>query len=452
MRAIRRLVITGGAAALLVLGGVGPAQAHPAKPQITDPRGTQGQAANAVLATIDAGHSALTSARASITRVGSSASPITVSATPSASMRFPVTFSLNGTYRATVTVGWEDRSVLFPDSGSISSDTHEFKVAAPPAAPGGVATAVDAGARTVKVTWEKNGEADMRRYEVLRSHNGGDFTKVGGVDHPATEYVDATTADAGGDYRYLVVAFRAGVDSSVASQVASDPSALTATSTATVPDPPPPPTTAPPVTAAVSGAAAGAPAAAPGTATTAPGTPGATGSPGRVDLSGFNNVQARTPRPATPRTVPLPDPGFQGTLPFDVPEGEQGEGGEAVEGGDTGELAADSPSFRELGDEESASDTQRSLALFAGGLLATVLLMHVLWVRGEVKRVPLEAVAPEGPPPSASDEPGPGRAARAKATGRSKRAGSPDWFVPELGVDDGADRALATSGSDRRAS
>jgi hypothetical protein len=448
MRAIRRAVISGGAAALLALGATAPAQAHPAKPQITDPRGTQGQAANAVLATIDAGHSALTSARVSITRVGSSASPISVSATPSASMRFPVTLSLNGTYRATVTVGWEDRSVLFPDSGSISSDTHEFKVAAPPAPPGGVATAVDT--RTVKVTWEKNGESDMRRYEVLRSRNGGDFAKIGAVDHPDTEYVDATTADAGGDYRYLVVAFRAGVDSNVASQVASDPSALTATSTAKVPDPPPPPTTAPPVTAAAPGAAPGAPAAAPGTATTAPAA-GAGSPSGKVDLSGFSNVQAGTPRAVTPRTVPLPDPGFQGTLPFDLPEGEEGEGGEAVEGGDTGELAADSPSFRELGDEESASDSQRSLALFAGGLLATVLLMHVLWVKGEVKRVPLEAVAPEGPPPSASDD-APPRTPRDKATAKAGRGASSDWFVPELGVDDGADRAMATSGADRKAS
>ena len=443
MRAIRRAVISGGAAVLLALGATVPAQAHPAKPQITDPRGTQGQAANAVLATIDAGHSALTSARLSLTRVGSSASPISVSATPSASMRFPVTLSLNGTYRATVTVGWEDRSVLFPDSGSISSDTHEFKVAAPPAPPGGVATAVDAGARTVKVTWEKNGEADMRRYEVLRSRNGGDFAKVGAVDHPETEYVDATTADAGGDYRYLVVAFRTGVDSNAASQVASDPSALTATSTAKVPDPPPPPTTAPPVTAAAPGAAPGAPAAAPGATTPAAGAAPS----GKVDLGGFNNVQAGTPRAVTPRTVPLPDPGFQGTLPFDLPEGEQGEDGEAVEGGDTGELVADSPSFRELGDEENASDSQRSLALFAGGLLATVLLMHVLWVRGEVKRVPLEAVAPEGPPPSVPDEAATARTARAKAAAKAKRGSSPDWFVPELGVDDGADRAMATSGA-----
>ena len=444
MRTFRRAAISGGAAVLLALGTAGPASAHPSKPLITDPRGTQGQAANAVVATIDPGHSTLTSARVSITRVGSSAAPIVVSATPSSSMRFPVTLSLNGTYRATVTVGWEDRSLLFPDSGSNSSDAHEFKVAAPPAPPGGVTAAVDAGSRVVTVTWEKNGEADMRRYEVRRSHNGGDFTKVGAVDHPEAKFVDNTTADAGGEYRYVVVAYRAGVDSSVAAQVDSDPSATTNASTAKVPDPPPPPTTAPPATAAPAAGAPGTPGttAAPGTATTAPGAgPGAIASSGKVDLSGFSNVQANTPRPATPRTIPLPDPGFQSTLPFDVPP--EGEGGEAVEGGDTGEVAADSPGLRELGDDEGGGDRQRSLALFAGGLLATVLLMHVLWVKGEVKRVPLEVVPPEGPPPADPD----GRRSRVKPARvkapKAKRPASPDWFVPELGVDDGADRAVA---------
>ncbi|MFP5377410.1 MAG: hypothetical protein ACLGIO_11620 [Acidimicrobiia bacterium] len=458
MKALRRAAVAGGSAALLVLGAAGPAWAHPAKPVITGPRGTQGQAANTIEATVDPGHSTLTSASVSITRVGSSAKPVVVSTTPGPSMRFGVTLSLNGTYRATVSVGWEDPSLPFvrPETGTTSSDPHEFKVAAPPARPTGVAAAVDDASREVTVRWEKNGEADMRRYEVRRSHNGGDFARAGFVDHPDTSFVDASTAGAGGDYRYIVVAYRAGVDSAVGSQVASDPSPA---STAKVPDPPPPPTTAPaaPETAVAGDQSTPATTAA-GTATTttAAGTsPGSIATPGRVDLGGFDNVRSRTPRPATPRTVSLPDPGFQGTLPFDVPAG--GEGGEAVEGGDVGELAADDPDVRELGEEDASADRQRSLALFAGGLLATVLLMHVLWVKGEVKRVPLEAVAPEGPPPAGRD-PRPGRAGPGKAAAgaaKAARAGRPataEWFVPDLGVDDGADRARATSGAERKAS
>ncbi|HVM02796.1 MAG TPA: hypothetical protein VM263_09015, partial [Acidimicrobiales bacterium] len=301
MKALRRAAVVAGSAALLLLGAAGPASAHPAKPVVTDPRGTQGQAGNTIVATVDPGHSTLTSAKVRITRVGSSATPVEVSTTPGPTMRFgPVTLSLNGTYRATVTVGWEDPSLplVRPETGTTSSDSHEFKVAAPPARPSGVTAAVDDASREVTVRWEKNGEADMRRYEVRRSHNGGDFTRAGFVDHPETSFVDASTAGAGGDYRYIVVAYRAGVDSAVGSQVASDPSPP---STAKVPDPPPPPTTAPaaPETAVAGDQSTPATTAA-GTATTTAGTsPGSIATPGRVDLGGFDNLRSRTPRPAT---------------------------------------------------------------------------------------------------------------------------------------------------------
>lgn len=439
MRAIRRTAISGGAAVALLLGAAAPAlAAEPSKPAITAPRGTLVHGATEVVATISSNGTTLTSAKATIKRSGGSA--VVVSATPSGTMRFPVALPLNGTYTAEVAVDWREERFLLEDrTGTATSALHTFDVAVPPAEPSGVTASVDEASRTVTVTWEKNGEADMRRYEVRRSHNGGDFTTVGAVDHPEASFEDATTAGAGGDYRYIVVAYRAGLDSAVASQVESDPSPP---STAKVPDPPPPPTTAPPAAAGPAAAAPGA--AAPGTATTAPGSkPGGVATSGKVDLSGFANVKAGTPRPVTPRTVPLPDPGFQGTLPFDVSGAGEGDA-EAVEEGDTGELA-DSPGFRELGDEEESGDRQRSLALFAGGLLATVLLMHVLWVKGEVKRMPLEVVPPEGPPPAGPDGDSGSRRSRAARVrpGRPKRAASPDWFVPELGVDDGADRAVA---------
>ena len=223
MRAIRRLVISGGAAVLLLVGAAAPAWAtEPANPVVTAPTGTVDVTDTQVVATWQKNDGEATApARLRLVRPGGSVSNSSVTA--GATMRFPVKLLVNGTYTAQVEIDWREERLfgLSDRTGTATSAERSFKVAAPPARPGGVTTAVDAGARTVKVTWEKNGEADMRRYEVLRSHNGGDFTKVGGVDHPETEYVDATTADAGGDYRYLVVAFRAGVDSSVASQVAS---------------------------------------------------------------------------------------------------------------------------------------------------------------------------------------------------------------------------------------
>ena len=442
MRGIRRLAVSGGAAVLLTLGAAAPAYATPPNdPVVTSPTGTLDAASTQVVATMQFNDGAPTApARLRLEKPGGGVSTSSVAAGPT--MRFPVTLDLNGTYTAQVAVDWrEDRFLTADLTGTATSAKRSFKVAVPAATPAGVATSVDAASRTVTVTWEKNPEPDMRRYEVRRSHNGGDFATVGTVDHPEAKFVDASTAGTGGEYRYVVVAYRAGVDANVASQVGSDPSATTKASTAAVPDPPPPPTTAPPATAPPAAPpGTPSPTAAPGAGSTPASTPGAVATSGKVDLSGFNNVQANTPRPATPRTVPLPDPGFQSTLPFDVPEDAEAEEPEA---GDTGELAADSPELRELGEEDDGN-RQRSLALFAGGLLATVLLMHVLWVKGEVKRVPLEALPPEGPPPGAADA---GRARRARAAKakpvKAGRTGSPEWFVPELGVDDGADRAAA---------
>jgi len=84
----------------------------------------------------------------------------------------------------------------------------------------------------------------------------------------------------------------------------------------------------------------------------------------------------------------VPDPGFNQSLPY---------GSQAKPNGGTGNSAA-------LGapDTRLATSKERptSLLFMAAGLLATVLLMHVLWVKSEVDRValdPLPARAREEP-------------------------------------------------------
>ncbi|MGH9179901.1 MAG: hypothetical protein ACRD0N_15300, partial [Acidimicrobiales bacterium] len=192
-------------------------------------------------------------------------------------------------------------------------------------------------------------------------------------------------------------------------------------------------TTAPPAGTGTT-IAASPPAAAGATGTTLPATsPGALTTSGSVDLKGFTSVQSQTARRAAPLPRAIePDTGFQATLPFaDVPEVE--EEGELEGGGELGEVAADSPQFRELGAEDEGADRQRTMAFFAAGLLATVLLMHVLWVRSEVKRVPLEALEPEGPTPIGRDDPAPAaptKPGRVKAGRVRGPAAVPDWFVP----------------------
>ena len=447
----RRVGAGSGLALLLAVGGAGPAMAAAPRITVTGPTADQQLSSSsvAVSARIEMSNGVLTDrARLSVQQVGSNRAPATASAAISGSSQtvtFPaVALPYNGTYRATISASGSDRPLDLNGEESATAE-RTFAVAAPPASPAEVRTAVDAATRAVTVTWKANTEPDLLFYVVQRSKGGGDFAILGKATQPS--FVDATTADAGGDYRYQVVAVRNGVRDGEG--ISSDPSALGDEATAKVPDPPAPPTSAPGTT--VAGGAGATP---PGSAVPA-GSPGALATSGRVDLTGFNNVQSQAARRATPpRTVVPPDTGFQSTLPFDQPVDTGEEEAEVPEGGDLGELAADSPEFRELGAEDEGEGRQRSLALFAGGLLATVLLMHVLWVKSEVKRLPLEAVAPEGPPPGAAgDGTGKGgRKAAAKPAKAKRAAAPPDWFVPDLGVDDGADRVPVTAGPGRKAS
>ncbi|MGH9282061.1 MAG: hypothetical protein ACRD0S_03890, partial [Acidimicrobiales bacterium] len=369
-----------------------------------------------------------------IDQLGTTRGPIRASAAPSGgNVSFPVDLPYNGRYKVTVSATWSHTGLVLGDSTGSATDSREFSVAAPPAPPTDVKAAVDDAARSVTLTWKANTEPDLLFYVIQRAKGtSNEFTVIGKVNEP--KFVDASTAEAGGDYRYQVVAVRAGVTAEEG--ISSDPSALTAESTAKVPDPPPPPTTAPPAgsAAATSGTTIAATASG-GTATTLPASnPGALTTSGTVDLKGFSTVQSQARR-AAPRPVE-PDPGFLPTLPFATRTGEEAEE-VPEEGGELGEIAADSPQYRELGADDEASNRQETMAFFAAGLLVTVLLMHVLWVKSEVKRTPLEAITPEGPTPlSGRDEltttgakPAKARGGRAKAKPASAET---EWFVPGL--------------------
>lgn len=440
----RRAVVAATMASMAVVGLATPAMA--AAPSITflspvgPPQGDAGVTISARIAingTITAPITMkVTSSRPTITETAPAGdSPQTVS--------FPVTLPYNGTYTATITA--KGRSSGLFSSEETATQAINFVVLAPPATPTGVKTAVDAASRSVAITWTKNIEPDLIRYEVKRAKGtSNDFTVLAKPKAGETTYVDSSTAEAGGDYRYLVVAVRAGAPGN--EEISSDPSALSADAVAKVPDPPPPPTTvAPPGTGTGTGAGAGAATGTgTGTASSVPAnSPGALATSGSVDLSGFNALRNQT-RSATPRTVPLPDPGFQGTLPFDAVEGpEDAEVSLTDEGGD---LAADSQ-FRELGADAASDDRARTMAFFAAGLLATVLLMHVLWVKSEVKRVPLEALDPAGPS-------GNGWAGATPAGGRRARRGSgPAPTLEDIGAADFAPVIVAgTAGTAKRRS
>lgn len=386
----RRSVAGAGLALLAVLVQAGPAAAHSgshATVGVSSPGAGQqiGDADVTVRASVSAA-SGTAVERVSMTLSLTGRPAITATGVPSAgSVSFPVSLTYNGKYDVALTADWKYSG--FAGLGShegTSTGSRSFLVAVPATSPANVKTAVDATSRAVTITWDKNPEPDLIRYEVKRAKGtSSDFTTVAEPKAGETTYTDASTSSSGGDYRYVVVAVRKGVPGD--EEISSDPSAMTADAVAKVPDPPPPPTTAAPAGSAGAGGT--------GTGSSIPaGSPGAITTPGTVDLSGFNTVRSQT-RSAAPRTVPLPDPGFQSTLPF-APVETIADEPFVNEDGDLGEVASDSQ-FRELGDEVSSNDKARTMAFFAAGLLATVLLMHVLWVKSEVRRVPLEALEPE---------------------------------------------------------
>ena len=433
----RRLALAAGLVGLVAAAGSGvaPASAH-ATVTITapDPNQLLTAADTTVTGQVTLGtHSLLggtTVTQVNVTVATTGHPDVTASAAPDSGggVSIPVHLAYNGRYQLTLTAPWTHTGLVSPPSGT-AADSRPIVVAALPARPTGVKVAVDATARTVAVSWKANTEPDLLFYLVQRAKGTStDFTVLGKAKASETSFSDATTAGAGGDYRYEVVAVR---DNGLAdgNAIASDPSALSADATAKVPDPPPPPTAAPGSSVPVGT----------GTAATLPAnSPGALTSSGTVDLSGFNTVRAQT-KPVTPRTLPLPDPGFQNTLPFakGTPTTATAAGvpGSAAEDGATGQQALERP-LSEVG-ADSGTDHLRTMAFFAGGLLTTVLLMHVLWVRGEVRRTPLEAIDPDGPLPAVSAA---GRPARA---GRSGPYGSAGPTLEDAGGTDFAPVVVA---------
>lgn len=297
----------------------------------------------------------------------------------------------NGPYQARVTAKASRSSVLGIDredhGPQEGAGTRDFLVLVPPRPPAQVQAAIDADSRMVTVTWKPNPEKDIVGYIVQR--NGADAVAV-----REPSFTDASTANAGGTYTYKVQAVRPGATPSQG--LTSDP----VTVTANVPNPPGPATTVAGDTASTvpgggAGDAGAAGAGGTGGSTTgttlSPNSPGALKKSGTIDLSGFSSIQSQARRPAT--RAPEVDPGFTNTLPFDTTDTTRLVGDEQA-GAAEADSAAGSGA-RELGAQDASNDRQRSAGFLAAGLLATVLLMHLLWIKGEVEREPLEVLAPE---------------------------------------------------------
>lgn len=300
----------------------------------------------------------------------------------SVSFSWTPSLTYNGHYTLTVRASGEDRPV--DTNGNESSETtRRFAVEAPPAMPRDVKVRADQDSREVDVTWKRNSEPDMIGYQVQRSVDGSDWSVAGETDDDF--YRDTRTAKAGGKYSYRVIAIRRGASSD--SGVTSQPSEAASTTVPAPPrsrddstanDSPGGPDQGPSGDGdpSPSGGSSGSSAGGSSGGSNAPQSPTISRS-GRVDLSGFGSLLDQTRAPQV-QPVPENDPGFDEDLPFQ-PRTITEEVGE--------EFAVPDGGFNDAG-----SNQADMLKFVAAGLLVTVVAMHLLWLRGEVEKVPLESV------------------------------------------------------------
>ncbi|MGQ0743448.1 MAG: hypothetical protein ACT4OS_03740 [Acidimicrobiales bacterium] len=264
----------------------------------------------------------------------------------------------NGNYSFTAEATGSGTLGLANASGD---NSQAFAVAAPARAPQQVSATVNADGG-VTISWAPNTEADILGYRVFRSDPGSDqYFQIGvpiGIAHTTCSarclLIDPTTAALGGEYRYQVLAFRAGP---------TEPIGSPASRPATASVPPPVPTTT--IPADGSGAVPG-PGGTPGTT-----APPAVGSAKGPAISKFLANQPPAQPPPPPKILEAPDTGFNPELPFGaLPEEDLEE--------EPGELEAVlPPDSLALGSDADQITQGRPLVPIAAGLFLLVLAGHL---------------------------------------------------------------------------
>jgi hypothetical protein len=396
----RRAALAGAAAALAASGllvGAGPALAAPSvtltSPDPSAPLGSStlhiaGQAGEGSNGSISSINIQVTSLEGH----GGGSRQVAPNGNPSQFV-WDFVAAYNGNYRITVTVQGKD-SVI--SSTSTSTATEDVAVDAKPVTPANVKAAVGTD-RSVTLTWDANPEPDIIGYQIQRSLGSNQWSAAGNTSD--TSFTDTATESRGGTYQFRVIAVR---PSSASDQgIASDPSAP---ASAAVADPPTATTAAGSGSGSGSGSGTGSGSGSRsggGTGTTVPGnragstdTSPLVATNGTVDLHQFAALldANRKPAPTAP-TVTEPDPGFNQRLPF------KGRKGAAEVGADGTALAAG-------GHESGGSEGRQPIAFVAASLLATVVLMHLLWLKRQVDKGPLPALADLPVAAEADDEAG----------------------------------------------
>jgi hypothetical protein len=308
---------------------------------------------------------------------------------------------LNGTYRIRTYARGRHCFITCEEADGPGVD-REVVVAWPPVTPTNVKATLKDAIATVE--WKANdisNEPDLLGYIVERAVGSGAFTCLKTIafndDNPTTyKTTDDLASKPDGDYKYRVKAVRkanAGTLMPTCAKPGGIASPPSAPASVTWDNPTPPPTT---VTTAQGGGGGPGPGGGGGTGgggggggtTTTTRRRATAGSSGgrtnRPNLSALGSLGVPTNLARPPGAAPEVDGGFNQLLPF-------GSGEEPPEGN----VALPQGASEDSGDDDNGTTT---LLFVAAGMLATVLSAHVLWLKAQVDKMPLEALVPEEVP------------------------------------------------------
>jgi hypothetical protein len=308
----------------------------------------------------------------------------------------PMSADFNGPYKLSV-VGANQVCPLIGQCGPQNGPTvtRVIIVAVPPVAPAAMHIARTDPKQTL--TWDaNNAEPDMLGYILQRNSGSGQYACIAAPTFDANadhySYVDDLTGQPNADYHYRVLAVRKADNGSAAptcdargTGIASAPSSVVGVHW--FPVQPTSSTTSTTVKGGSSGGGGNNNGG--GTSGTGAGGSKTKASPNLSALGalGTSNNLATLPGAKSNAGEIGGDSGFNQLLPFQP--------GSAT-GQNSGEEALPSEG---LPAGSSGGDKNLTTKLFvAAGLLVTVLSMHVLWLKNQVDRMPLEALTPEDLP------------------------------------------------------
>ncbi|MBA2610198.1 MAG: hypothetical protein H0U92_14775 [Actinobacteria bacterium] len=305
----------------------------------------------------------------------------------------------NGRYTFTVNGTGTYNGGLGGTRTETGRSTRSFDIEVAPAKPSGVAAGMPENSTQVTVTWNPNPEPDIAFYQVLRSYAGGNPATVGSPVGPSSKptFHDDLSGKAQGAYKYSVQAVRRartcktessdeacsrGIPGPISAQSAAVTVRATPASTTTS-------TTIKGSTGAgtTGGGSTGGGSTGGGTTggSTRTTTPGGKSAPrntggyapgGNVDLSQFGALLGGNGKPTNSGAV------NEGTYDPDLkynPSEQPAESG----GGD---------SLITIGGASVPAPSEDWVRFIGAGSLATALLVHVLWFKQQVDRIPLEAI------------------------------------------------------------